>query len=205
LIEIKHGAPAFTLVEVSVVSLIFLVIAGALLTTFLAGRSSFFSADAYVQVQQEARRAFDVMVRELREARVSATTPITVVPNGSRQLNFQIALGYDQPACPGAICWGTEGAETWLHYSIVPGPSNDLRLVRCRNNNETGAVTAYTQGTCRVLANYVKHPNDSSSDAFSVAGDVVTMNVQIEYSHPVLPGGTLKARLLTSRVKLRNT
>src|SRR3989338_2492892 len=58
----------FTLVELIVVSALLMIVGGGLLTTFMTGQTSYLSADAYAQVQQEARRAFDNVVRELREA-----------------------------------------------------------------------------------------------------------------------------------------
>ena len=157
----------FTLVEVMIVALLFLVVGGALLTTFLTGRTSYLSSDAFVLVQQEARRAFDVMVRELREASASGGCAANAT-NGGLQLNFQVAQGYNQAGCPNtaccpsgncanAICWGSEVAgNPWIHYALVDGDGNaatgnDRQLVRSLNKNaERNNVSA---AACRVLAN----------------------------------------------------
>ena len=138
----------FTLVELIIVTALFVILGGALLTMFLAGRDSQMSAETSIQLQQEARRAFDPIVRELREARLSAGNPTTVLGNGSIQLNFQVALGYNLtatfPACPAAaICWGSENVpDQWVHYAIIDrgSASNQWQLIRCANADEAGGI-----------------------------------------------------------------
>ena len=198
----------FTLVETLMVTTLFLIIAGGLLTMLLSGQTSYLSADAALQVQEEARRAYDVMIRELREAGASnlatwqPTTPDVPPGSGFKQLNFQIARGYNGVGCTNTICWGSENANgEWIHYAVVDNPTlpdaNDLQLVRCVDAN---ATTAITDGTnCRVLA------NDIQSVTFAYAGGAVTVNLQAQYQDPRLPGnGQASTQLLSSRVKLRN-
>ena len=167
-----HG---FTLTEMLVVTSLFLIIGAGLLTTFLSGQSSYLSADAYIQVQQESRKAFDNVVRELREsgniscgvaACADATCPSTCAANTSR-LNFQIATGY--AAGPG-ISWdsGVAGSPcknagaTWNHYAIIayatPPANGTQQLVRyCDGaaNAPTMTAAACVAPTCRVLAHNV--------------------------------------------------
>ncbi|GEM_PF-1564557 len=126
----------FTLIELLVVIVIFGGIMAALMVAFLISESSYHTADSYVQVQQEARRAFDAMVKELREAGWDATNKPTVPgcagcgATGDRvwitnagtyvlnntagnRIDFQVALGYDLSTtvtgCPiAAVCWGAQ-------------------------------------------------------------------------------------------------
>jgi len=196
-----------------IVALLFLVVAGALLTTFLTGRTSYLSSDAFVLVQQEARRAFDVMVRELREACASgpcAATPTNQAITGSNsQLNFQVAQGYNQAACPNAICWGSEdAANPWIHYALVDADGsaatgNDRQLVRCVNNNAAGNIVS--AAGCRVLANYVQTVTFDADSIDPVKLPIVKIDLQIRYANPALPtGGIGQPVALTTSVKLRN-
>jgi len=165
--ELKCG---FTLVEILVVSVLMLVLGGALLTVFLVGQTSSISADAYIQVQQEARKALDIMVRELREsAKVSCN--IAAWPAGAlqecttntndRRLNFQVVLGYGttSPCNPDpGICLGANNVKNnWVHYAIINGPNGTKQLVRYVDASELGATPAVCNpASCRVLANNVK-------------------------------------------------
>jgi len=196
-----------------IVTVLLFIVGGGMLSTFLTGQASFMSGEAYVQVQQEARRAFDVMVRELREAQMSLGNPTTTLGNGSIQLNFQVALGYNtQTECqnPARTCWGGDGVVgDWLHYAII-GAGNTTQLVRYRNRIEVGTPPAppCAAPTCRVLANNVQHPNTNSPSsplfAYDLANKVVTINFQTAYNDRKLPGGRQATRVLSSRVKLRN-
>ncbi len=191
----------FTLVEILIVSLLLMILGGGLLTAFLTGQTSYLSADAYIQVQQEARRGFDNMVREIREAGNVSTT-------GTQQLNFQIARGYNnEVGCqsPASICWGSENAlGQWVHYTVI-GAAGNQQLIRCTNTNQSGAIAALTAG-CRVLANNVK---DSSTDAvnaftWSAVNSTVIINLEVERRSNMVAGGGQTTGVLTSRVRLRN-
>ena len=95
----------FTFVELLVICLLFLGVAAGLLTVFLSQRTSSLSGDAYVQVQEEARKAFDRAVQDLRQAGNVA------VSADAKQLHFQTARGYNTEAVcqnPPAICWGSD-------------------------------------------------------------------------------------------------
>ena len=198
-------------------SLILFVIGGGLLTTFLTGQTSYLSGDAYVRVQEEARKAFDNVVRELREAGWETTVPkpspgLLYVGGGSgtsSQLEFQVALGYNLPSggCElapyaGAICWGAQdgsGANRagWSVRYEVAGK----QLLR-KVFDAAGAEQTALQ---RVLANDVDAPN--SSFAWDAAASVrtVTITLQILYQNSALPGGSQTTNQLTSRVRLRNS
>ena len=205
------GRDGFTLAEMIVVSTLFLVVIGALMTALLSGQTSYLSADANVMVQEEGRRAFDTMVREVREAGPS-TGPTQINwtgPAGSMRLNFQVARAYNAAGCPNAICWGSENADNeWVHYIVLADPTlpanNNLQLLRCVTGPGTRDVaiasTANCTGGFRVLANNANTLNFSSPVA-----SVVAISLQIRYQNPRLPGGGQVTLPLSSRVRLRNT
>lgn len=203
----------FTLVELLVVAVLTVIVAGGLLTAFLTGQTSYFSADAYVQVQQEARRAFDAMVRELREAGPTAGAGTLMNVSGN-QLNFQVAMDYTS-----AIQWG-DGvtANNWIHYWLFTNNSlsnnNQVQLLRCTSGAPGTAFAspaAVVPANCRVLANNVIVPT-APQIVFQLDNAatprIVTINLQVRYNSGLLPGGSqslgTQTAPLTSRVRLRN-
>jgi type II secretory pathway pseudopilin PulG len=182
------------LLEVMVVLLLFSLVLGGLLTTLLTGQASYASAEAYVQVQQEVRRAFDDMTRELREAGGTITA-------AADQLDFQVSLGYDRTdlaGCPAsAVCWGTQAANG-LEQS---GWSVRYRLDGTQLIREVLDEAATVQGT-RVLANYVDAA--ASSFAWNVGSRTMTAVLAGRYEHPLATQAVQTIGPLTSRVRLRN-
>lgn len=196
----------FTLVEMLVVLGIFGGIVGALLVSLLVSRTSYVSADAYIQVQQEARRAFDSLVRELHHAgRVN--NDVSLLEPGAQRLDLQIVRSYDAAAC-GGICWGSDDPALptgWVHYVLDAADAQNARLMRCVTANRLDAMPADFAG-CRVLANRVNPLLANSSFTYDHGNRVVTVKLQTAITSPQLPGGlmgTAPAPLLT-RVRLRN-
>ena len=218
--RIPHSEAGFTLVELIIVSALLMIVGGGLFTTFMTGQTSYLTADAYVQVQQEARRGFDNMVRELREAGAETGQNIAAVSGlaTNSQLNFQMARGYNTElgsvtttpkGCqtPPAICWGSENATgQWVHYALVStdgsvATTNDNQIIRCVDTTASPSIitaTTVCSGGRRVLANHVK------SASFKYTSGIITVSLQVEYKSPLLPSGSQATPLLTSQVKLRN-
>ncbi|UCB56564.1 MAG: prepilin-type N-terminal cleavage/methylation domain-containing protein [Candidatus Omnitrophota bacterium] len=99
-----------TLVEVMVVIFTFAVVLGAIYGVLTAGRQSWFTNTAEVELQQEVRRAMDWMSRELRR---SGSSQVNIAPDGS--LTLQVAIN-DNPD------WGAEGNAGWyIKYSLSNG------------------------------------------------------------------------------------
>lgn len=73
----KRAVKGFSLVELLTVMFIFSLILIAIFAVLAAGRRSWQIGSAQIQVQQEARRAMDSMIQELRAA--SAIDPSTFV------------------------------------------------------------------------------------------------------------------------------
>jgi type II secretory pathway component PulJ len=184
----------FTLFEVMLVLVLFVLLVIGLLTTLMTGQASYASAEAYVHVQQEVRRAFDDMTRELREAGGTITASAT-------QLDFQVSLGYDRSdlaACPaGAVCWGAQGSDGLEQ----PDWSVRYRLDGTQLIREVLDDTATVQGT-RILANYV----DAAGSSFAWDGGSRTMTTVLagRYEHPLATQAPQTIGPLTSRVRLRN-
>ena len=200
----------FTLVEILVVTSLFFVIGAGLLTTFLTGQSSYLSTDAYIQVQQESRKAFDNVVRELRESgtiscgpTAIATCPAVLTP----RLNFRTALSYDPIA---GISWGSDGVVGQCTHFAIIGAGNNAQLIRWTDGAATtGPVLPCAGPTCRVLANNVNTATSGFlatdiSNPADFTADVVTLQLEILYTNPALPGGSQRTGMLRSQVRLRN-
>lgn len=185
-----HGT---SLVELSVVVVIFTLLLAALFATFLAIQRHYASSEAYIHVQEEARRASNAMARELRNAGGAITA-------AGSQLAFQLPLGLNMapPCSPNTVCWGAfdqAGAAqpSWsIRYRV-----NGTQLVR-EIRNAGGVVQA-----TRVLA------NDVGLLSFSYVGapaNTVTAQLQILQTSQQLPGGSMGTTPapLVIQVKLRN-
>ena len=202
------GRDGFSLVEMIVVSALFILLGVGILIALMGGQTSYLSMDAYVQAQEEARRAFDFMTRELRLAGWD-TIPLPAAVEGT-QLDFQVALGYNLAGCtPNAICWGAYDQSNVAHpgwfvrylEAAGPTPNNPTQLVR-RLFDGGGAQ----QGPQQVLANNVVAATTSFNWAPSPAR-TMTINLQIRVQHPLLPGGSMPMPVggpLTSQIRLRN-
>ena len=186
----------FTLLELFITVGIFVGIIGAVLVSFLAGQRSYRSSEAFIQVQQEARRALDSMVKELREAGGTVT-----VGAPASQLQFQLALGYNLPSpCPvNTICWGAvDQAGT-----NQPGWFVRYRLSGTQLLRERLDAAGTVQPGVRVLG------NDVSQLTFTYIGgntQLVTMDLQVQQVSSQLPGGSMSTGTtpLRTQVRLRN-
>lgn len=169
------------------------------MTVFLTGQASYLSGDASIQVQQEARRALDSMVRELREA-----VGDTVVVDNAQQLRFQVALGYNliatMPTCPANdICPGAENIEgQQIRYRIVQGQLRRDVLAKGAGANDNPLSS-------RVLANQVDATAGNTSFAWNLAALTVTMRLQVITQNAQLTGGSRATGVLVSQVRLRNS
>ena len=189
----RRGA-GLTLVELSLVTLLFTTLVAVLLTSEAIERRTALFIETYISVHQEARRAFDAMLQELREAG-NVTTP---VPG---QLRFQEALGYDLalPGCPpGDLCWGAKDAlglsqPNWsARYRFDAG---NRRLVR-----EALDTTNTVRGAPRMLAHEV------NAVSFALENGLVRIRLEVRRLTPQLPGGGFSTSpvVLSMQVLLRN-
>ena len=208
-------ARGFTLIEVLVTLGIAGTLGAALVVSLLIGRNTYLSSSASIDVQQEARRAFQTMVNELREGG-QLTSNTNTVPDvdftDARRLNFKIARSYDTVTC-GGICWGSDTAnDEWIHYYV--GGTGGVQLLRCRTTSAEGAgANLAGSNTCtgsqRVMANNVRLVStDANPPVFKVtyanASRSVTLSLEIEQLSSQLPGGRMTSGELKTAVKLRN-
>lgn len=215
----------FTLVELMIVGVLLVILGGAFVTTFLSGQTSYFAADANIQIQQEARRAFDFMTHELRQSGTdyqgagtfTCSPSACVAPGGApqTQVNFKIARSYTA----GAIDWGTDKPnlperDWFIHYAIV-GPVSaanpEYKLIRFLSVNaaDTRTLAGCTAPNCRILANYLALGTGTTQSGFLMSGSVVTIQLQLQYrsssrfTGPTQTMGSSTAPLV-AQVELRN-
>lgn len=198
----RPSVSGFTLIEILVVTVIFFGIAGTMFMMLIIGKNALWSQEAYVSVQQEARRALDVMGRELHGAG-NIDTDLTAAGDdtpagGANRLNFQVTRGYNVAGCTANdVCWGNDNANGgWVHYI-----KNGAQLVRCQSDAADTAVADYS--ACRVLANDV--------NVFGVdyvgATETVTLRLAVRQTSDQLPGGSMTTvpNPLRTQVRLRNS
>ncbi len=209
----KMRSGGFTLPELLMVAGLLAVVSGAMFVTVLSGQSAFLSLDSSIQLQEEARKAFNSMTRELREAGGA----IAVSSSPSQQLDFQLALGYNLTSvagCPAdAVCWGAWDADgnpqyNWtVRYALKTTGSNTQLVRRLFNANPvSGSATPVSE---RILANQVDNatsPVVYTSFAWDQTNSVITINLQTKIDQSaLLPGGIRSSGRLTTQIKLRNS
>ena len=175
----------------------------AMIVALTFGRHSAAGLDVSVTVQQQARRAFDLMSREVAKAGnvtqgTSSTTGVTFT--GATRVNFQVAQSYDSTNCSstGNICWG-DGTTTgnWVHYVV-----SSNTLYRCTDTAAGSAISSYTG--CTTLGADV---NTFTID-YSTSTKIVTLKLAIQHSSNQVGGGSMSAGTsgtpLHEQIKLRN-
>lgn len=188
-----------SLIELLIVMGAIGIVAGALVLMLTSGQNSVLSADAYIHVQQEARRALDTMSKELRAAN-NIDTELTSAggdtpAGGATRLNFQTSRGYNLGGCtPNATCWGNDTTNGgWSHYL-----RNGTQLVRCQSMASDTAITDFS--TCRVIAN--------NANAFLVdyvsSTRTVSLRLQVKRSSSLLSSGAMDTGTLRTQTRLRN-
>ncbi len=192
----------FTLLELFIGIVIFGVLLGALLVTFLVGSHSFLSGELVVQSQQEARRALGRLTKELRNAG-KVNNAITIAAPGVQRLDFQIARGYDATTC-GGICWGSDDTALpngWIHYVLDATNPQHVRFVRCVTANRLDSMPAAFAG-CQVLANEVDSALANTGFTYDDPSRMIEIRIQISIVSPRLPQSFTTP--ITTRIKLRN-
>ena len=186
----------FTFIELLIAAAIFVVIGAVLMVSLVISKRSFMSADASIQVQEQARKAYDIMTKELRQAgNVNNNQPAVNVP----RLDFQVVQSYDTDAPPdgcSGICWGDGATQgRWVHYLV-----SNSKLYRCPSAGQNDAIANFT--TCTVLALNVQNFSANYSDT----NRTVTLSLETKISSAQLAGGSMgiAPAPLTTYIKLRN-
>lgn len=187
-----------TLLEILVVAPLVMLLLGAFLLSQMTGYGTYAFNEAYVQVQQEARRAIQTMVAELREA------GHVNVGGGSQRLDFQVIRRYE--AGVGQV-WGSDADDgAWVHYQVDTASLATARVVRYTTANRDDPMPAGCAG-CRVLANDVDPAPANTAFTYSAAPQyAVTLRIRSVMVSRWLPGGQVGTGTdpLSVRVRLRN-
>jgi prepilin-type N-terminal cleavage/methylation domain-containing protein len=125
----------FTMIEVLVACVIFLIVLSATLTAFTAFTTSHRRTDIQHDQSEEARLALDVAARQLRNLANPTTTASTTI---SRAEDYDLIFQTSDPA------------KTWVRYCLdvsAPGSVNKARLWEAESTGAlTGAMTS--PGSC---------------------------------------------------------
>ncbi|OGX16957.1 MAG: hypothetical protein A2105_00210 [Omnitrophica WOR_2 bacterium GWF2_63_9] len=194
-----------TITELLIAVAIFVAIGGALAVSLLMDQRAFVTSEASTHVQQQARRALDAMVKELREAGnvdSPTTAPNQDVTNTTR-LNFQIARSYDDALC-GGICWGNDTMTGgWIHYLLDATNATNVRLVRCQTAGSDTVIADFGSATCpATLSNDVQ----TFQADYTNSTKTVTVRLENRLASAYLATGSVRTTPapLRTQVKLRN-
>lgn len=174
----KNKNSGLSLIESIVSIFIFSIILACVFSALASARNSWKSSSAQVSVQQEARRGMAAMIRELRQANLSAITDVPADGMNYNSITFQIPVTI------------TATGTTWsnnIQYYI--GGLNGAQLLRTQD------------GSQRVMANNI------SSVVFNrPVSAPETINIGITTQLNTFPGftGIQSSLTLNSEVKVRN-
>lgn len=194
-----------TITELLIAAAIFVAIGGALAVSLLMDQRAFVTSESFMHVQQQARRALDAMVKELRESGNidSPTTNPNQDVTSTTRLNFQIARSYDEVLC-GGICWGNDTVTGgWIHYLLDATNATNVRLVRCQSAASDTAIADFGSATCPATLS-----NDVQTFQVDYASSTKTVTVRLEnrLASSYLATGSMRTTPapLRTQVKLRN-
>lgn len=177
-----------TLIEILVAMFIFSIVLGALFTVLAAGRVSWNAGASQVDVQQEARKALDMMVKELRQ---TASAKISNVPADGTAYNtitFQTPIiTITRDPITGKVVGININWSGNIQYSL--GGLNGRQLLRAQG------------GIQRILAN-----NILSIGFTRNAGTPTVLNITATAQKNTFSGFTTiqSSVTLNSKAKLRN-
>lgn len=148
-----HPEKAFTLAEVLITAAIFSLVCGAIMTTMIAGLSSWRVSEAKIQIQQDSRRAMQAMSQELRFSSSSGHLQIlddsgSAISTGTGSvIRFQVPLYTSQQIkldSAGSKIWGGDSMENyWICYKVVKASEEDTgqlkRILLDSNKNEVSS------------------------------------------------------------------
>jgi type II secretory pathway pseudopilin PulG len=194
----------FTLFEIVIVIILFLIISLALFGILSAGRESWYTASAQIELQQEARRAMDAVVKQLRE---TGSTHVSITGGDNNIITFQIPVDVNGDGdildSNGNIEWGAGGQQGQAIQYYLGGTDTLQLLSRLLDGYPSGSQI----GGVTVLANNI-YSSDSSFNALRFTGTpssnptVIDIEITAEEKESLL-GRTMRINL-QSKVRLRN-
>lgn len=216
----NHG---FTLAEILMVSGVLAVVLAGVFVTVFSGQSAYLSMESSLQAQEQARRAFNEMIKEVREAGGTVTTK---KETNKSQLDFQMALGYNLASpCPAnATCWGAwskTGAakKDWsvryvlrARYWVVTTNKLGVKVKSAVSGSpvELARLVLEADGKTvnseKILATGVYGERDQTYFEWDSTANTITISLQTKTdSSMLLPGNIRSSGRLTAQVKLRNS
>ncbi len=128
----KNGK-AFTLIEIMIALAIFSIILGATYSVLSMGRSSFYTGDIQIVVQQEARKAMDKMTREIREAssvNLSDDYPFLIQTN---RIKYEVNSGQLQRIVQGGSTTALANNIGSVQFTLIGGDIVYITLTTQKN------------------------------------------------------------------------
>ncbi|MFH1045695.1 MAG: prepilin-type N-terminal cleavage/methylation domain-containing protein [Candidatus Omnitrophota bacterium] len=116
----------FTLVEVVVALVIFVLISGVILSVLLTGKVSWYMGTTHIELTQDFRWAMDWLMDDLRQAGSGSITNVPPDGNWRTAINFFIPSGESG----GYVTWDF----TPIVYSL--GGINNTQLLRTHGNEQ---------------------------------------------------------------------
>lgn len=134
----------FSLIELMIVSAIFVFLLGVILGFINFGNISWQSGSSKITVNQELRRGMEAMGRDLSQAKAST---ISILPGGSlNSISFQMARDLNNDGAislSSGVLEGLQPSDPYITYSMVFNAAGFNQLIKTSN------------GSTSVLANYL--------------------------------------------------
>ena len=124
---------AFTLIELMIAMAIFSIILGAIYSVLSMGRTSYYTGDIQIVVQQEARKAMDKMTREIREAssvNLSDDYPFLIQTN---RIKYEVNSGQLQKIVEGGSTTVLANDVGNVQFTLIGGDMVYITLTTQKN------------------------------------------------------------------------
>lgn len=205
----------FTLIELSIASLVLIVVLGAMVTALTSGTAVYQEGSDVATVDANAQRLLDRIADELRDADLSSVTPAALAPFGSNTLTFARGRGY----AAGALVTGP----TEILRSVLDSGELDNGV----DDNGNGLIDEQrvelvpdiaVPGRAIVLGRFVReyaagelaNGNDDNGDGLRderglcfLSDGAATVTVRLTMERPTRGGRTV-LRTLQTAVRIRN-
>lgn len=138
----KKFGTGFSLVELMVVLFIFSIVLGATYGVLTMSRTSFKTGDIQIVVQQEARKAMDSIVRELREAssvNLSSEYPFTI---WGERIKYTVVNGQLQREVQGELPTALANDVGNIQFTLLGGDVVSITLTTQKNTIFGRTLTA---------------------------------------------------------------
>jgi len=157
----SRPAAGFTLIELMIALMLGMIITGAALTVFVTNRQTYRSTESLDRIQENARTAFELMARDLREGAGNTCGKLPV----SNVLNNPAANWYTD--------W-TTGMQGYDNATATPGLAFGTGATSRMNGTDAIDLRSATGGDVSIVPDFSATPNIKVRDAsgFSV-GDIV--------------------------------